>query len=182
MDPTRLTATVRRLEPGGWVGAARAFASRLRSAPHQPGRLLVVGTPDHEPWHLVAHLDELARWRQLPELAPVLVRRAVPVGAPAHLSVALDAVGAAGRGATVLVTGREGADDALLDRLDTARSRGASLFTLGVSGPAAELATGALELPGLPRTDESTRFEIASHLLPVFATASAPRTRLLRRP
>ena len=71
------------------VDGARRLAVALRRPGAGPGSLLLVGTPDHEPWHLTAHLDEEARYAGLPDLSPTLVRWQVPDGAPPHLAVDL---------------------------------------------------------------------------------------------
>ena len=86
-----------------WLDRARHFTTSLRNAGHDRGGLLLVGTPESEPWHLAAHLHEAAALIDRPELAPVLVRHRVPFGAPAHLSTGLDRLGASGRHETVLV-------------------------------------------------------------------------------
>lgn len=163
MEPHDLRRTLRRLEPGGWPARARCFARALRGAGHEPGRLLVVGTPQDEPWHLTAHLADAARWRSLPVLQPTLVRWQVPAGAPAHLSVGLDAVQLAGRGSTVLVAAPTEADDErLLERLDDARRGGATLLALHPgAGPLDALAHESLPLPPLLSALEG--FETASH-------------------
>lgn len=148
MEPHDLQRTLRRLEPAGWTGAARRFAASLRTAGHAPGRLLVVGTPDHEPWHLTAHLDQTARFRDLSALRPVLVRWRVPEGAPPHLSVGVDVVPQAGRGTTVLVATASAQDDDLLERLSDARRGGAVLLAVAAGGgPLDDLAHDALALP-----------------------------------
>lgn len=176
MEPLDLPRTLRRLEPGGWLDAARRFASSLRGAGHAPGRLLVVGTPDEEPWHLTAHLADAARWRSLPQLQPTLVRWQVPQGARPHLSVGLDAVHTATRGTTVLVAAPTPAgDDRLLERLADARRGGATLFALhGGTGPLDELAHACLPLPAGLAPREA--FETASH---VVATVTDGRRRSL---
>lgn len=175
MEPHDLRRTLRRLEPGGWLQAARAFATALRGAGHEPGRLLVVGTHEDEPWHLTAHLSDAARWRSLPSLQPTLVRRQVPVGAPAHLSVGIDAVHTAARGTTVLVAAPTAADDRLLERLHDARRGGATLLALHPgAGPLDELVHASLPLPrGMPALEG---FETASH---VVTTADDLRRRAL---
>ena len=165
MEPRDLQGTLRRLEPGGWLDSARRFAGALRGAGHAPGRLLVVGTPQDEPWHLTAHLADAARWRHLPALEPTLVRWQVPDGAPPHLSVGLDAVHRAGRGSTVLVAAPTQADDdRLLERLADARRGGATLFALHPgAGPLDDLAHEALGLPQL--LPAPAGFETASHVV-----------------
>ena len=163
MEPYDLPRTLRRLE-AAWVDRARRFAAALRGAGHEPGRLLVVGTPQDEPWHLTAHLADAARWRSLPSLQPTLVRWQVPAGAPAHLSVGIDAVTAATRGTTLLVAAPAAGDDGLLERLDDARRGGATLFALHPgAGPLDDLAHESLPLP--QRLPVVEAFDTASHVL-----------------
>lgn len=165
MEPSDLPRTLRRLEPGGWLDAAREFARSLRGAGHEPGRLLVVGTVEDEPWHLTAHLADAARWRSLPSLQPTLVRRQVPPGAPPHLSVGLSAVHTAARGTTVLVAAPTAAGDGhLLERLDDARRGGATLFALHAGcAPLDDLVHESLPLPRGMSPLEG--YEIATHVV-----------------
>lgn len=180
MQPIDLERTLRRLASGGWLDGARSFAASLRTAGHEPGRLLLVGTPDDEPWHLAAHLDDAARWRGIPTLAPVLARWHVPEGAPPHLAVGIDAVHRAARGTTVLVATPTDADARLLERLDDARRGGATLFALHPgSGPLDELAHQSLALPDTSLVVE--RFETASHVVTSAGLDDARRRRWLRR-
>jgi len=113
-----------------WAERTRAFARALRGAGHDPGGLLLVGTPDDEPWHLTAHLDEEARLAGVPELSPVLVRHAVPPGAPPHLAVGLRRLEAARRGETLLVVAPGPAPEGLLSRADDARHAGAVVLAM----------------------------------------------------
>lgn len=164
MQPYDLERTLRRLEPTGWLAAARRFRAELRGAGHAPGRLLVVGTADDEPWHLTAHLDQAARLEGAAALTPVLVRWHVPLGAPPHLAVGLDELHRSARGATVLVAAPAEADDRLLDRLDDARSGGATLFALhGGSAPLTSLAHESLTLP--PAASSVDGWETATHVV-----------------
>ena len=180
MQPVDLERTLRRLEPGGWLGAARRFATSLRSAGHEPGRLLVVGTPDEEPWHLTAHLDEAARWRGVPSLRPVLARWEVPEGAPPHLSVSVDEVHKARRGTTVLVAAPSEADERLMERLDDARHGGATLFALHAgSRPLEDMVHEALVLPDLGRMSVGQGLDTATHVVSL-AGELEPRRRALR--
>lgn len=164
MQPIDLQRTLRRLEPGGWVATARRFATSLRSAGHEPGRLLVVGTPQDEPWHLTAHLDDAARWRGAEHLRPALVRWHVPAGAPAHLSIGVDAVHRASRGTTVLVAAPSAADEALLERLDDARRGGATVLAVHPGGGRLDdVAHDALSLPTTLPPAEA--FDTATHVV-----------------
>lgn len=178
MQPHDLAATCRLLEPSGWLGAARRFASSLRSAGHEPGRLLVVGTPEQEPWHLTAHLADAARWRAVPSLAPTLVRWNVPAGAPAHLSLGIDAVPAAGRGTTLLVAAPGQVDEQLLQRLEDARRGGANIFALhdGVR-ELDDLVHESLSTSGAVAPTCGVSFDTAGHVLTQAALAPPPRAR-----
>ncbi len=124
-------ATLRALlAPTGWLERARALAGGLRKYTRSPGGLLLVGTPDDEPWHLTAHLDEESRLAGIPELMPTLVRWRVPDGAPAHLRVGLERLEAARRGETLFVISPSTAPVPLLERVGDARKSGATIFAL----------------------------------------------------
>jgi hypothetical protein len=87
MDAEQVAALAEILGPGGWMAETREFAQALRASARTPRGLLLVGTPEEEPWHLTAHLDEESRLAALPELSPTLVRWRPPPGAPGHLEV-----------------------------------------------------------------------------------------------
>lgn len=173
MQPVDLTRTLRLLEPSGWLTAARRFTSSLRTAGHEPGRLLVVGTPEEEPWHLTAHLDDAARWSGAPGLTPVLARWHVPAGAPAHLAVGVDVVHRARAGTTVLVAAPTAVGDDLLERLDDARRGGAALFALHPgAGPLDDLVHESLPLP--PQVGALDGWETATHVVTSAAVQAVP--------
>lgn len=117
------------LAQSGWVERTRSFADSLRKVP-EPGRLLLVGTPDEEPWHLAAHLDDESRVSGLAQLSPTLVRWAPPPDAPPHLSVTMARLEAAARGETVFVVAPEAAPEALLERVADARRIGATILSI----------------------------------------------------
>jgi hypothetical protein len=114
----------------GWVERTRAFARALRRAPHDVGGLLLVGPPENEPWHLAAHLTDEARLCGVPQLAPSLVRWSPPPDAPAHLSIGLERLEAAGRHDTLLIVAPDTAPANLLERAADARRAGATLFSV----------------------------------------------------
>jgi len=118
------------LAPTGWLGRAAEFARTLRRSARTPGGLLLVGTPEHEPWHFAAHLDDESRLADLPELAPTLVRWNPPPGVPAHLGVSLARLGDARRGDSLVVVTPQAAPDGLLERVCDARKAGATILAL----------------------------------------------------
>ncbi|MFD9337574.1 hypothetical protein ACFWBF_24720 [Streptomyces sp. NPDC060028] len=136
MDAVRVALLREVLAGTEWPGAARRFAGSLRrSVVPSGGNLLLVGTPQYEPWHLAAHLVDEAAWSGLPELAPTLVRHRVLPGAPPHLSVGLSRLEAARRGHTLLVVAPERPGERLLERVHDARRAGATVLSLDGGDP-----------------------------------------------
>ncbi|WP_424534833.1 hypothetical protein ACOZ38_32195 [Sphaerisporangium viridialbum] len=167
------------LSTTGWVERTRDFGLSLRST-RTPGGLLVVGTPDEEPWHLAAHLGDEARVSGLAQLAPTLVRWSPPPGAPPHLAVGIDRIEAARRGETLFVVSERKAPVPLLERVDDARRTGATILALDGGDPELEgLAHDAL---AVPPEDGLFTFDAAQHLVSMAAGEGSPsRTRLLDR-
>jgi hypothetical protein len=160
-------ATLRALlAPTGWLDRTRAFARGLRKATRTPGGLLLVGTPDEEPWHLTAHLDEESRLAGIPELMPTLVRWEVPDGAPSHLRVGLERLEAARRGETVFVVTPATAPVPLLERVSDARRDGATIFALDQGDPElGALAHEAMTIAPGPGVPGMMSFGAAQHLI-----------------
>ncbi|MGQ4516089.1 hypothetical protein [Streptomyces sp. DW26H14] len=150
MDAVRVALLREVLAATRWPSEARAFAGALRSCVvPQGGGLLLVGTRAYEPWHLAAHLVDEAAWSGRPELAPTLVRHEVPPRAPAHLTVGLGRLEAAGRGETLLVVAPGRADTGLLERVHGARRAGATVFSLDGGDPEMRgVAHEGLTVPG----------------------------------
>jgi hypothetical protein len=120
---------------------------------------MVLGTPDEEPWHLTAHLDEESRLAGIPELMPTLVRWNPPPEAPAHLRVGLARLEAARRGETLFVVTPSTAPVPLLERVSDARRVGATIFALDQGDPELDsLAHEAL-------TVQNVSFGAAQHLI-----------------
>jgi hypothetical protein len=130
VDADQVAALRALLAPTGWLERTREFARVLRSSPAAPGGLLLVGTPDAEPWHLAAHLDEESRFSGIPELAPTLIRCAPAPDAPAHLRVGLGRLEAARHGEALFVVSPEAAPVPLLERVSDARKAGAVILAL----------------------------------------------------
>jgi hypothetical protein len=181
--------TLRRLLAGTpLLDRAVTFGAGLRTsaaAARGHGGLLLVGTPQDEPWHLAAHLSDDARWAGVPELVPTLVRHRVPDGAPPHLAVGLDRLGEAGRSSTLLVVAPDDPGETLLERLADARRRGTTLFALhrgdaDVAGlaheqldvPSGPLAGGRRPAPEL--VDPTQSLDVVQHLVSVVATDVSP--------
>ena len=123
----------------------------------------MVGTPEEEPWHLTAHLDEESRLSGIPELRPTLVRWRVPAGAPSHLRVGLDRLEAARRGETLFIVAPSTAPVPLLERVYDARRTGATIFALDQGDP--ELDALAHETMTIRSSIDPMSFGAAQHLI-----------------
>lgn len=163
MDAVRVALLREVLAGTEWLGATRRFAGVLRaSVVPQGSGLLLVGTESYEPWHLAAHLMDEAAWSGLPALAPTLVRHEVRGDDPAHLSVGLGRLAAAGRGETLLVVapGEGEADAGLLERVSEVRRAGATVLALWGdeerAGELGALAHESLSVPGGGAVDLDT--------------------------
>jgi len=191
VDAERARALRELLAGTEWTRRTTDFARSLRGAKHEAGGLLLVGTPTAEPWHLAAHLDEEARLAGLAELAPVLVRHAVPVGAPPHLAVDLERLTAVRRGETVFVAAEDAPGEGVLERVADARRGGATVLALdsgdadlaGLAHDRVSIGADGLVADGLI-VPVGEGFEIASHLVSTAVAAPLPargvRSRLAR--
>lgn len=130
VDISRVMVLREALTASGWIERTQSFAQTMRRSTKDPGGLLLVGTPDAEPWHLAAHLDDEARIAGVAQLSPTLIRYQAPVDAPPHLSVTLTRLEQAKRGETVLIVSEEAAPEALLERTWDARRTGATVLSL----------------------------------------------------
>ncbi|MGW7416565.1 hypothetical protein [Streptomyces sp. NPDC054863] len=177
MDAVRVALLREVLAGTEWLGATRRFAGQLRASVSPPGSggLLLVGTRTYEPWHLAAHLMDEAAWSGLPTLAPTLVRHEVGPHDPAHLSVGLGRLEAAGRGETLLVVGAGGAgpEEALLERVHDVRRAGATVLAL-TDDEAGELSSLAHELLVVPQEAE-VDLDTVQHLVSAAAGENAGR-------
>ncbi|MEU0388672.1 MULTISPECIES: hypothetical protein [Streptomyces] len=158
MDAVRVALLREVLVGTEWLGATRRFAGALRgSVVSHGGGLLLVGTPEYEPWHLAAHLVDEAAWSGTPELAPTLVRHDARPSDPAHLAVGLGRLEAARRGETLLVVSPEGPAAPLLERVSDARRAGATVLSLGPGeGELPAMAHEALAVPDGSELDLDT--------------------------
>ncbi|WP_242677314.1 hypothetical protein [Streptomonospora litoralis] len=146
-----------------WLERTEDFAHALRRT-RDPGGLMLIGTPEDEPWHLAAHLDDEARYSGLSQLAPSLVRWEPPPDAPDHLRIGLDRIAQARRGETLfVVNSEEQAPVPLLERVDDARRTGATVLSLDHGD--GELTSLAHESISLRPGREPLTFEGLQHLV-----------------
>ena len=179
MDADQVMTLRAGLANSTWLQQARSFARALRgAAPRTPGGLLIVGTPDEEPWHLAAHLDQESRLARIPGLAPTLVRWAPPRDAPPHLRIGLDRIASAGRGETLFVVSAEAAPPALLERVHDARRVGATILAMDAGDP--DLDEMAHEAFAVEPGRAPVSFDAAQHLVSAAAGEPSPARITLR--
>jgi hypothetical protein len=171
VDADQVAALRTLLAPTGWLERTRAFARVLRTSTRTPGGLLLVGTPEEEPWHLAAHLDEESRFAGIPELAPTLIRWAPAGDAPPHLRVGLERLAAARRGEALFVVSPGAAPVPLLERVSDARRAGAMILAMDQGDQ--ELEEMAHEALTVRAAADPVTFDAAQHL--VSAAAGEPR-------
>ncbi|MFE7973167.1 hypothetical protein [Streptomyces shenzhenensis] len=170
MDAVRVALLREVLAGTEWLGATRRFGGVLRgSVVAHGGGLLLVGTPEYEPWHLAAHLVDEAAWSGTPELAPTLVRHDARPTDPAHLAVGPGRIAAARRGETLLVVA-PGEPAPLLERVHDARRAGVTVLALGSGG--GELAAMAQETLAVPE-DGELDLDTVQHLVSAAAGENA---------
>ncbi len=178
MDAVRVALLREVLAGTEWLGATRRFAGALRgSVVSHGGGLLLVGTPEYEPWHLAAHLVDEAAWSGTPELTPTLVRHDARPSDPAHLAVGPGRLAAARRGETLLVVSPDAPGAELLEGVHDARRAGATVLTLGDGGD--ELTTMSHEALRVPDGAELD-LDTVQHLVSAAAgenAVPAPRGR-----
>lgn len=151
MDAVRVALLREVLAGTAWLDATRRFAGALRHCVDpRGGGLLLVGSPEYEPWHLAAHLDDEAAWSGLPQLSPTLVRHRVRPGEPAHLAVGTARLEAVRRGETLLVVTPDAPGEHLLERVRGARRAGATV--LAIDGGDRDLRSLAHETLAAPET------------------------------
>lgn len=175
VDASRVLVLRELLATSGWIERTSDFARSLRTSTRTPGGLLLVGTPQSEPWHLAAHLDDESRFAGIPELAPTLLRYAPPAGAPAHLSVTLARLEAAGRGETLFVVAEDQAPEQLLERAADARRAGATILSLDAGD--AELHSVAHDSLTVVEADLAVpeiSFDSVQHLVSLAAGSPGP--------
>jgi hypothetical protein len=174
MDAVRVALLREVLAGTEWLPSTRRFAGSLRaSVGPGGGGLLLVGTEEHEPWHLAAHLDDEAAWSGLPELSPTLVRHLVPPAAPRHLSFGLPRLETAGRNETLLVVAPDTPGDGLLERVHDARRAGATVLALD-GGESAGTELAGLAHDALTADPHELDLDTLQHLVSAAAGEATP--------
>ena len=151
------------------------FASALGGRRDISDGLLVVGTPEFEPWHFVAHMTEEARRNGRADLVPTLTRWQVPPGSPPHLAVSVDEIGRATRHQTVLVISSCYRSPELLQRVTDAKKRGARI--MAVHRGDVDLVGISHEMLSVDPQRVDHDFDLAQHLV----TDIAPTVERLER-
>ncbi len=146
---------------------AALFAGALGDPRRLASGLLVVGVPQFEPWHFAAHLQEAALRSGQPNLVPTLLRWSVPLGAPSHLAVSVDALARASRQQTVVVVQPGASVPELLERVTDARNHGARIMTLHRGIP--DLVALSHETLSIDRSRPAQDFDIAQHVVTTLA-------------
>jgi hypothetical protein len=150
---------------------SRLFARALGDRSGSSSELLVVGSPEFEPWHFVAHMSEQASHYGRTDLVPTLLRWTVPPGAPPHLSVSVDSMLRASPSQTVLVINPSGDEDPeLLERVADAKGRGSRIMTLHRGGD--ELVQLSHETLSVDVSRPERDFDLTQHVV----TDLTPRT------
>ncbi|NYE48790.1 hypothetical protein HDA32_003910 [Spinactinospora alkalitolerans] len=158
-----------------WLDRTDELARALRHT-RDPGGLMLIGTPEEEPWHLTAHLADESRYAGLPQLSPTLVRWDPPPNAPGHLRIGLDRLSQARRGETLFVVSPEAeAPVPLLERVDDARRTGATVLALDQGDP--ELASLAHDAISIDPATAPVSFDGAQHLVSTAAGHPVERLR-----
>jgi hypothetical protein len=157
--------------------SSEQFARALGSGGEQRDALLVVGTPECEPWHFVAHLSEEAQSAGRPDLVPTWVRWAAPAVSRPHLATSVDRLGSVGRGDTVVVVAPNSTDERLLERVSDAKRSGGRIMTLHREDD--EVEQFAHETLVVPALAPGHIFDVVQHA--VTSTVAAPLVRLRRR-
>ncbi len=154
-----------------WIERTDDFAGAMRSATRRADGLMLLGTPEHEPWHLAAHLDDEADLSGAVDLRPTLLRWAPPPDAPPHLSFGIDRLKELRRGEPLLIVAEGIAQPSMLERIDDARRAGGRIFTLGEKDrELSQLAHESLMIDdGVP---DLVTLDLAEHLLSMSAAAA----------
>jgi hypothetical protein len=151
------------------------FAGALGGRRETSSGLLVVGTPEFEPWHFVAHMSEEAERQGRNDLRPTLMRWEVPPGAPAHLARSVDEITHATRDQTVLVVSSRARSWEMLERVSDAKRRGARIMSVHRGDD--DLADLSHEMLSVDPLRADRDFEVTQHIVTDVAPGHEQRAR-----
>jgi hypothetical protein len=151
------------------------FAGALGGRRETSSGLLVVGTPEFEPWHFVAHMSEEAERQGRGDLRPTLMRWEVPAGAPAHLARSVDEITHATRDQTVLVVSSRTRSWEMLERVSDAKRRGARIMSVHRGDD--DLADLSHEMLSVDPLRADRDFEVTQHIVTDVAPGHEQRGR-----
>jgi hypothetical protein len=170
VDVGKVTVLRELLAGSDWVERTDEFAGAMRAATRRNDGLLLMGTPEYEPWHLAAHLDDEATFSGAVDLRPTLVRWDTGTATAPHLRVGLDRLASVRRGEPLLVVSPGLAGQSLLERVDVARRSGSRLFALSAKDPDLDgLVHESLELGTAEPSPVEVDLDLAQHLLSLSA-------------
>ena len=139
------------------------FAHALGERRDVSERLMVIGTPEFEPWHFVAHLGEEAKRGRRTDLIPTLMRWEVPQGAPPHLSVSVSELNHITRNQTLLIVSSCNHSPQLLERITDAKKRGSRIMAIHRDDE--DLADISHEMLSVDPMRDEHDFDLTQHLI-----------------
>jgi len=159
------------LSGSDWVERTDEFAGAMRAATRRSDGLVLMGTPDYEPWHLAAHLDDEATFSGAVDLRPTLVRWDTSTATAPHLQIGVERLASMRRGEPLLVVSPGLAEQSLLERVDMARRSGSRLFALSGKDDSdlGGLVHETLDLDAATSSPVEVDLDLAQHLLSLSA-------------
>lgn len=139
------------------------FAHALGGRRDVSERLMVIGTPEFEPWHFVAHLAEEAKKDQRTDLIPTLMRWEVPKGSPPHLAVSVNELSKMSRNQTLLVVSSCIPSPQILERITDAKKRGTRIMAIHRDDE--DLADISHEMLSVDPMRDDHDFDLTQHLI-----------------
>ena len=175
MDPSNRNLRKWLRDLGDLGAQTLQFAGALGGRRETSSGLLVVGTPEFEPWHFVAHMSEEAERQGRIDLRPTLMRWEIPPGAPAHLAVSADDIAHATRDQTVLVVSSRTRSWEMLERVSDAKRRGARIMSVHRGDD--DLADLSHEMLSVDPRRADHDYDVTQHIVTDVAPGRAPHAR-----
>ena len=170
MDIEKVTLLREVLSGSDWAERTDDFTAAMRAATRRNDGLVMMGTPDYEPWHLAAHLDDEATFGGAVDLRPTLVRWDTQQATAPHLQNGLERLRDMRRGEPLLVVSPGLAGQSLLEQVDIARRSGSRLFALsGRDSDLRGLVNETLVVDPLVVSPIDLNLDLAEHLVSLSA-------------